>query len=161
MSSSAFRSQRPFGCYLPIARYGTIFAAKWSSNVVSMWLAQGHKGLNAHRCSFVFALFCVTDHTTKLGMKDLLKAQQWWVERDSNLLPPQYRANALSVTPCSLSHKIHANFHNNCPWVYLRDCSFWASNRASPFRANGSWVFIFTKASMRNWRFSGLITSSL
>ena len=27
-----FLSRRPFGYYLPIASYGTIFAAKWSSN---------------------------------------------------------------------------------------------------------------------------------
>ena len=60
ISSSAFLSRRPFGYYLPIASYGTIFAAKWSSNggleaVVSEWLAQGHKGLTAHLCSFYFA----------------------------------------------------------------------------------------------------------
>ena len=34
-------------------------------------------------------------------MKDLLKAQQGRVERDSNLIPPQYRPNALTTTPCS------------------------------------------------------------
>ena len=88
MSSSAFLRWRPFGYYLPIASYGTIFAAKCSSNggleaVVSKGLAQGHKGMTAHRCPFFIcfsppnALFFVTDHTTKLGMKDLLKAQQW------------------------------------------------------------------------------------
>ena len=32
ISSSAFLSRRPSGYYLPIASYGTIFAAKWSSN---------------------------------------------------------------------------------------------------------------------------------
>ena len=32
ISSSAFLSRCPFGYYLPIASYGTIFAAKWSSN---------------------------------------------------------------------------------------------------------------------------------
>ena len=87
ISSSDFLSRRPFGYYLPIASYGTIFAAKWSSNggleaVVSKQLAQGHKGLTTHRC-FLFCfsspneLFFVIDHTTKLGMKDLLKDQQW------------------------------------------------------------------------------------
>ena len=60
ISSSVFQSRRLFGYYLPIASYGTIFAAKWSSNggleaVISKWLAQGHKGLTAHRCSFCFA----------------------------------------------------------------------------------------------------------
>ena len=30
--SSILLSRRPFGYYLPIASYGTIFAAKWSSN---------------------------------------------------------------------------------------------------------------------------------
>ena len=47
-------------------------------------LNQCHKGLQtAHRCSFLFyfsltnALFFVTDHTTKLRIKDLLKDQQW------------------------------------------------------------------------------------
>ena len=34
-------------------------------------------------------------------MKDLPKDQQWWVERGSNLIPPQYRPNALTTTPCS------------------------------------------------------------
>ena len=53
------------------------------------------------------ALFFVTDHTTKLGMKDLLKAQQWWVERDSILIPPQYMPNALTTTPCSPSYAPH------------------------------------------------------
>ena len=60
ISTSVFLSRRPFGYYLPIASYRTIFAAKWSSNgeleaVVSKWLAQGHKGLTAHRCSVCFA----------------------------------------------------------------------------------------------------------
>ena len=32
ISSSAFLSRRPFRYYLPIASYGTKFAAKWSSN---------------------------------------------------------------------------------------------------------------------------------
>ena len=32
ISVSAFLSRRPFGYYLPIASYGTMFAAKWSSN---------------------------------------------------------------------------------------------------------------------------------
>ena len=119
ISSSAFLSRRPFGYYLPIASYGTIFAAKWSSNggleaVISKRLAQSHKGLTAHRC-FLFcfsppnaSLFFVIDHTTKLGMKDLLKDQQLCVERYSNLIPPQYRPNALRanhyamlpLTPC-------------------------------------------------------------
>ena len=52
------------------------------------------------------ALFFVNDHTTKLGMKDLLKDQQWRVERDSNLIPPQYRPNALAATPCSRFTKV-------------------------------------------------------
>ena len=58
--SSAFLSRRPFGYYLPIASYGTIFAAMWSSNggleaVVSKRLAQGHKCLTAQPCFFIFA----------------------------------------------------------------------------------------------------------
>ena len=32
ISSSAFLSRHLFGYYLPIESYGTIFAAKWSSN---------------------------------------------------------------------------------------------------------------------------------
>ena len=32
ISSFAFLSGRNFGYYLPIASYGTMFAAKWSSN---------------------------------------------------------------------------------------------------------------------------------
>ena len=94
--------------------YATIFAAKWWSNggleaVVSKWLAQGHKGLTAHCCSFYFAFLRQMSYFLSLtiplsygrGMNDLLKAQQWWVERDSNLIPPQYRPNALTTTPCS------------------------------------------------------------
>ena len=50
---------------------------------------------------FLFLPFFVICHTTELGMKHLLKAQQWWVEGDSNLIPPQYRLNALTTTPCS------------------------------------------------------------
>ena len=37
---------------------------------------------------FAFSAKCiifVIDHTTKLGMKDLLKAQQRWVEKDSSI----------------------------------------------------------------------------
>ena len=39
ISSSAFLSRRSFGYYLPIASYGTAFAAKWSSNggLEAMW----------------------------------------------------------------------------------------------------------------------------
>ena len=57
------------------------------------------------------ALFFVTDHTTKLGMKDLLKAQQWWVEIVLNLLPPQYRKNALTTTSRSPVTQIPVQFH--------------------------------------------------
>ena len=32
ISLSGFPSRRPFGYYLPIASYGTMFAAMWSSN---------------------------------------------------------------------------------------------------------------------------------
>ena len=32
ISRSAFLSRLPFGYYLPIASYGSIFATKWSSN---------------------------------------------------------------------------------------------------------------------------------
>ena len=73
--------------------------------MVSKSLAQGHKGLTAHRCSFYFyfsppnALFFVINRTTKLGMKDFFKDQQWRVERDSNLIPLQYRSNALTTNP--------------------------------------------------------------
>ena len=59
------------------------------------------------------ALFFVIDHTTKLGMKDLLKDQQWWVERDSNLIPPQYRPNALTTTPCSPIKKCIQSYSGN------------------------------------------------
>ena len=76
VSSSVFRSRRPFGYTLPIASYSTIFAVKWSSNggleaVVSKWLAQCHKGLTTCWCYFYFCLsppnpiFFVIDHTTK------------------------------------------------------------------------------------------------
>ena len=80
-------------------------AQKWTRSCGFKWLAQGHKGLTAHRCSFYFcfsppnALIFVTDHTTKLGIKDLFKPQQLWIERYSNLIPPQYNTNALTTTP--------------------------------------------------------------
>ena len=121
ISSSAYLRRHPFGYYLPcLPSYGTIFVAQWSSHgrleaVVSKWLAQGHKGLTAHRCFLSFFCFCfsppnallfVLDHTTKLRIKELLKAQQWWVERDSNLIPSQYRSNALTTTPCSLQNNL-------------------------------------------------------
>ena len=92
--------------YLPIANYGTVFAAKWSCNggleaVVSKWLAQGHKGLIT-LYDFNFLRYILSyDHTTKLEMKNLLKTKQWWVGRDSNLIPAQYRLNAITTTPCS------------------------------------------------------------
>ena len=98
----AFLSRHPFGYpYLPIVSNGGLEA------VVSKRFVQDQKGLTAHRCSFQFcfsppnALFLVTDQTTKLEMKDLLKDQQLWVDRDSNLIPPQYRPNALTTAPCS------------------------------------------------------------
>ena len=45
--------------------HSTVFAAEWSSNggleaVVSKSLAQGHKGLTTHRCSFYFAVHLCT-----------------------------------------------------------------------------------------------------
>ena len=79
----AFQGQSKFISknYIIIESYGTIFAAKWSSNsqfeaVITKACAQGQKGLNANRCSFYCAFFRQMrffDHTTKLGMKDLLK----------------------------------------------------------------------------------------
>ena len=77
--SSAFLSRHSFGYYLPIVSYGTIFETKWSSNggfeaVVTKWLAQGHKGLTAHRCFFCFcfsppnALFFVIDQARDEGL---------------------------------------------------------------------------------------------
>ena len=46
--------------HLQLSNYGTIFAVKWSSHdlleaAVSQRLAQGHKGLTAHRCNFCFS----------------------------------------------------------------------------------------------------------
>ena len=60
-----------------------MLVTKWSINewlelVFSKWLAQGHIGLTDHRCSFCLALLrgksllFVPDHTTQIGMKDLL-----------------------------------------------------------------------------------------
>ena len=53
-------------------------------------------------------IFWSLNNTTKLGVKDLLKDQQWRVERDSNLIPPQYRPNALTTTLCTplINHKV-------------------------------------------------------
>ena len=109
ISSSAFLSRRPFGYYLPTASYDTILQPSGQAmGDFKLWFQSDLlkvKGLTAHRCSFYFAfrrqMRYATDHTTKLGMKDLLKDQQWWVERDSNLIPPQYRPNDLTTTPCS------------------------------------------------------------
>ena len=79
---SVFLSRRPFGYYLPIASYLTIFANHALEALVFKCLAQGHKGPTAHRCF----LFCfspshassfVNNNTTRLDMKDSLKAQQW------------------------------------------------------------------------------------
>ena len=85
MSRFAFRSRRIF----PVP-----FDTKRSSNgqleaVVLKLLAQSHNAVTAvltvTLVCFCFsppnALFFVTHHTAKLGMKDSLKAQQWWVER--------------------------------------------------------------------------------
>ena len=61
ISSPAFLKSVPFfGYYLPIARYGVVFAANWSNNgrleaVVSKWLAQSHIDLTAQHSSFHFA----------------------------------------------------------------------------------------------------------
>ena len=81
MSRFAFRSRRIFA--VP-------FDTKRSSNgqleaVVLKLLAQSHNAVTAvltvTLVCFCFsppnALFFVIDHTAKLGMKDLLKAQQW------------------------------------------------------------------------------------
>ena len=65
-----------------------------------------------------YALVFVTIHTTKLGMKDF-KAQQWRVERYSNLKPPnKYRCSnhyimlplyiILPSTSCSPQYILHA-----------------------------------------------------
>ena len=56
------------------------------------------------------------DHTTKLGMKDLLMAQKWWVERDSNLIPSQYRLNALTTTSCPFSSRTQVRFKSMSRW---------------------------------------------
>ena len=113
ISRSVFLSRRNFGYYLPIASYGTIFAAKWLGlklwfqsdllKVTKVWL------LTVALLFLLFSTKCVIfcHSFTKLEMKDLLKVQQWWVERDSNLIPPQYRPNALTTTPCSPLAKKH------------------------------------------------------
>ena len=77
IGSSGFLNQCLFQFYLLVANYGTIFAAKWSSNggleaVVSKLLVQGHKGLTAHRCSFCFA-FLPTPITTPCYAPHALK----------------------------------------------------------------------------------------
>ena len=100
IDSSAFLSRRFFGYHLPITSYGTIFAAKWSSNgglealvsksdllkVTKVWLLTAAYFIL--QFSAKCAIFVIFDHTTKPGMKDLLQSQQHWVERDSNLIPP-------------------------------------------------------------------------
>ena len=121
VSSSAFLSWCAFGYYLSIAWCycsQILFCCKcYCSQMVKQWLtwscafkatcSRFQRPPNCSPLLFLFLLFsakCVIfffAHATKPGMKDLLKAQQWWVERDSNLLPPQYRANALTTTPCS------------------------------------------------------------
>ena len=58
------------------------------------------------------ALFFLIDHTTKLGMKDLLKTQQWWVERFEPDTA-QSMPNALTTTPCSPTTPYSSFFLNN------------------------------------------------
>ena len=72
---------------------------------LKLWFQNDLLKVTKVRLLTVFLLFSakcgifVIDHTPKLGMKDLLKVQQGRVERDSNLIPPQYRTNALITTP--------------------------------------------------------------
>ena len=94
-----------------------------------------------------YALFCVTDHTTKLGMKDLLKDQQWWVERDSNLIPlrPLYaqtvrynfaRWSMTFVSCCSFLNKLSSTC--KCFHVYFWWDRYWHSKEALQLAAHST-----------------------
>ena len=87
--------------------YGTMFATNWSSNgglaaeaSVTCWRSQWS---NSSHFSLLFSppqrFFCDMTTTPKLGTKDLLKAQRWVVERESNLLPLLYKLNSLTPIP--------------------------------------------------------------
>ena len=92
--------------------YDIIFAAKWSSNgglEAVVFKVTGSRSERSDCLPLHFFIFGFSPPNalsliiplTKLGMKDLLKNQQWRVERDSNLIPPHYRPNALTTTPSS------------------------------------------------------------
>ena len=94
-------------CWQPLRNYGTMFASNWSSNgglaaEASVTCRRSQWSNSSH---FFFALFsayaffCDMTSTPKLGTKDLLKAQRWVVERESNLLPLLYKLNSLTPIP--------------------------------------------------------------
>ena len=76
-----------------------MFATNWSSSgglaaEASVTCRRSQWSISSH-FSLLFSppkrFFCDMTTTPKLGTKDLLKAQRWVVERESNLLPLLYK----------------------------------------------------------------------
>ena len=91
--------------------YGTMFATNWSSNgglaAEASVTCRRSQWSNSSNFSLLFSppkrFFVTWPPLPKLGTKDLLKAQRWVFERESNLLPLLYKLN--SLTPISSLHK--------------------------------------------------------
>ena len=87
--------------------YGTMFATNWSSNgglaAEASVTCRRPQWSNSSHFPLLFSppkrFFCDMTTTPKLGAKDLLKAQRWVVERESNLLPLLYKLNSLTPIP--------------------------------------------------------------
>ena len=80
--------------YLPVAKYETRFAAKWSNEcrlryAISWWLDLSHKSLIAGSCSFDFCLLLLVRFLSWLKQVGenvfLKKNEQEWVRKDSNI----------------------------------------------------------------------------
>ena len=81
-----------FGYYHPIASYGTCSRSQRSDCPLLLFF----------NFDFLRWMCCFChDHTAKLVTELLLNAQQWWVERNSNLIPRHYRLNDLTTKLCS------------------------------------------------------------
>ena len=108
--------------------YGTMFLTNWSSNgglaAEASVTCRRSQWSNSSHFSLLFSppkrFFCDMTTTPKLGTKDLLKAQRWVVERESNLLPLLYKLNSLtpipSHPPMVFLQRTAGNFTSWCHW---------------------------------------------
>ena len=95
-----------------------MFATNWSSNgglaAEASVTCRRSQWSNFSHFSLLFSptmrFFCYMTTTPKLGTKDLLKAQRWVGERESNLLPLLYKLNSLTPIP-SLPLQYHQSIH--------------------------------------------------